>query len=350
MMKVLILGGTRFLGKALVEEGLNRGHEITLFNRGNNKEVFSEVEQLIGDRDGDVSQLKNRKWDVVMDTCGFAPHQMKKVAAVLGKTIEHYTYISSISVYKDWVPSNISENYHLQSMPHDRLNGILKDVEEGRISPYEHYGALKVLCEAEAEKYWPGRVLHIRAGQLVGPFDYTDRLPYWVQRVAEGGKIVVPGRPERPIQLLDVRDIATWVFDMVQKKKAGTFNVTGPDYELSMEELLNTCKAVANRDAEFVWVDEQFASDHKVQPWSEMPLWIPENFPLEGETEPWKMSISIKKALDAGLSFRPLEETIRDVYQWVGERQDSKRKTGISREKEQELLDEWFQNEKNETF
>jgi len=350
MMKVLILGGTRFLGKALVEEGLKRGHEITLFNRGNNKEVFTEVEQLIGDRDGDVSQLENRKWDVVMDTCGFAPHQMKKIAAVLGKTIEHYTYISSISVYKDWVPFNISEDYHLQSIPHDRLKDILKDVEEGRISPYEHYGALKVLCEAEAEKYWPGRVLHIRAGQLVGPFDYTDRLPYWVQRVEEGGKIVVPGRPERPIQLLDVRDIATWVFDMVQKRKAGTFNVTGPEYELTMEELLNTCKVVTNSDAEFVWVDEQFALDHKVQPWSQMPLWIPEQYPLEGETEPWKMSISIKKALHAGLSFRPLEETIHDVYQWERGRQDSKRKTGISHEKEQQLLDAWFQKETNETL
>lgn len=340
-MKVLILGGTRFLGKALVEEGLKRGHEITLFNRGNNKEAFSDVEQLIGDRDGDVSQLENRKWDVVMDTCGFAPHQINKIGAVLENSIEHYTFISSISVYKDWIPLNIAEDYHLQSMQSDRL----KDVEEGRISPYEHYGALKVLCESEAEKYWPGRVLHIRAGQLVGSFDYTDRLPYWVQRVAEGGNIVVPGRPDRPIQLIDVKDIATWVFDMVKKRKAGTFNVTGPDYELTMEELLNTCKAVTNSDAEFVWADEQFVLDHQIQPWTEMPLWIPEYFPLEGETEPWKMGISVKKALDAGLSFSPLEETILDVYQWEKARQDSKRKTGISREKEQELLDAWFKKE-----
>lgn len=347
-MKILILGGTRFLGKALVEEGLKRGHEITLFNRGNNKEAFSEVEQLIGDRDGDVSQLENRKWDVVMDTCGFAPNQINKIASVLGNSIEHYTYISSISVYKDWIPLNISEDYHLQSMPSDRL----KDVEEGRISPYEHYGALKVLSELEAEKYWPGRVLHIRAGQLVGPFDYTDRLPYWVQRVAAGGKILVPGRPDRPIQLIDVKDIATWVFEMAEKRKAGTFNVTGPDYELTMEELLNTCKGVSNSDTEFVWVDEQFVLDHQIQPWTEMPLWIPEHFPLEGETEPWKGTycISIKKAVDAGLSFRPLENTIHDVYQWEKARQDSERKAGISREREQELLDVWFKNEKKETL
>ncbi|WP_010095608.1 SDR family oxidoreductase [Ornithinibacillus scapharcae] len=345
-MKVLILGGTRFLGKAFVEEGLKRGHEITLFNRGTNKEAFPDVEQLIGDRDGDVSQLENKKWDVVMDTCGFAPHQINNIASVLGTSIEHYTYISSISVYKDWIPFNIAEDYHLQSIPPDQMKNVLKDVEEGRLSPYEHYGPLKVLCEAEAEKYWPGQVLHIRAGQLVGQFDYTDRLPYWVQRVAEGGNIMVPGSPYRPIQLIDVKDIARWVFDMMEKRKAGTFNVTGPDHELTMEELLNTCKVVTNSDAEFVWVDEQFVLDHQIQPWTEMPLWIPEHFPLEGETKPWKMCISIKKALDAGLSFSPIKETIHDVYQWELSRQDSKRKTGISRKKEQELLDAWFQKNK----
>jgi 2'-hydroxyisoflavone reductase len=348
-MKVLILGGTRFLGRALVEEALKRGHEITLFNRGTNNETFPEVEQLIGNRDSDVSLLENRKWDVVIDTCGFAPHQIKKIAAVLGDNIEHYTYISSISVYKDWIPLNIKEDYHLQSLPPDN---ILEDVEEGTISPYEYYGALKVLCEAEAEKYWPGRVLHIRAGQLVGPFDYTDRLPYWVQRVEQGGKVLVPGRPDRPVQLIDIKDVATWVFNMAENRKAGKFNITGPDYKLTIEELLNTCKAVSNSDAEFVWAEEQFILEHKVQPWTEMPFWIPEHFPLEGETEPWKGSsfISIEKAVNAGLSFRPLEDTILDVFLWEKARQDTERKTGISREREQELLETWFQKEKKETL
>jgi 2'-hydroxyisoflavone reductase len=340
-MKILILGGSRFLGKAMVEEGLKRGHDITIFNRGNNKEGLSDVEQLIGDREGDVSQLKNRDWDVVMDTCGFAPRHMSKMAAVLGDNIEHYTYISSISVYKDWIPHSISEDYPLQSM----TQGQLKEVEEGRVSPYEYYGALKALCEAEAETYWPGRVLHIRAGQLVGPFDYTDRLPYWVQRVAEGGNIVVPGRTDRPIQLIDVKDIAAWVFDMAAKRKAGTFNMTGPDYTLTMEQLLSTCKEVTQSNAQFVWTDEKFILDQKIQPWTEMPLWIPEYFPLDGETGPWKGSfcISIEKAVDAGLSFRPLENTIYDVYQWEKTRQNTERKAGISREREEELLKVWIQ-------
>jgi 2'-hydroxyisoflavone reductase len=341
-MKVLILGGTRFLGRALVEEALKRGHEITLFNRGTNNQIFPEVEQLIGNRDSDVSLLENRKWDVVMDTCGFVPHQIKKVAAVLGDNIEHYTFISSISVYKDWIPLNISEDYHLQSLPSEN---ILKDVEEGTISPYEYYGALKVLCEAEAEKHWPGHVLHIRAGQLVGPFDYTDRLPYWVQRVAQGGKVLVPGHPDRPVQLIDIKDVATWAFNMAENRKVGKFNVTGPDYELTMEELLNNCKAVTIGDAEFVWADEQFVLGHKIQPWTEMPLWIPEHFPLKGETDPWKGAsfISVEKAVNAGLSFRPLEDTIHDVYLWEKARQDSERKTGISRERELELLETWYQ-------
>jgi 2'-hydroxyisoflavone reductase len=343
-MKVLILGGTRFLGRALVEEALKRGHEITLFNRGTNKETFPQVEQLIGNRDSDVSLLENRKWDVVMDTCGFAPHQIKKIAAVLGDNIEHYTFISSISVYKDWIPLNITEDYHLQSMPPDDK---LKGVEEGEISPYEYYGALKVLCEAEAEKHWPGSVLHIRAGQLVGPFDYTDRLPYWVQRVAQGGKVLVPGRSDRPVQLIDVKDIATWVFNMAENRKAGTFNVTGPNYELTIEELLKTCKAVTNSNAEFVWAEEQFILEHKVKPWTEMPLWIPEHFPLEEEKEPWKGSffISIEKAVSAGLAFRPIEDTVYDVYQWEKSRQNIERKAGISREREQKLLETWFQKE-----
>ncbi|MFK9090854.1 SDR family oxidoreductase [Bacillus salipaludis] len=343
-MKVLILGGTRFLGRALAEEALGRGHEITLFNRGTNKETFPEVEQLIGNRDHDVSLLKNRKWDVLIDTCGFAPHHIKKIADVVRDNIEHYTFISSISVYKDWTPINITEDYHLQSMPEDKL----KDVEAGKISPYEYYGALKVLCEAEAEKYWPSRVLQIRAGQLVGPFDYTDRLPYWVQRVAQGGKVLVPGRSDRPVQLIDVRDIATWVFNMAENRKAGTFNVTGPKHHLTIEELLNTCKDVINSNAEFVWVKEKFLLKHKVQPWTEMPLWIPETFPLEEETEPWKgaFSFNIEKAVNTGLSFRPLEDTVYNVYQWEKARKDNERKAGISRVREQELLEIWFQKGK----
>ncbi|MED3550984.1 SDR family oxidoreductase [Cytobacillus praedii] len=344
-MKVLILGGTRFLGRALVEEALARGHEVTLFNRGTNKEIFPEAEQLIGDRNIDIALLENRKWDVLIDTCGFAPHQIKKVADVLGDNIEHYTFISSISVYKDWIPHNIAEDYPLLSMlPDDKL----ADVEAGTLSPYEYYGELKALCEAEAEKHWPDSVLHVRAGLLVGSFDYSDRLPYWVQRVAKGGNILVPGLSSRPVQLIDIKDIASWVLTMAEKRKAGTFNVTGPKNILTIEELLNTCKAVTNSNAKFVWAEEAFLLKHKVQPWTEMPLWIPECSPLEGQAKPWKgtFSINIDKAVHAGLAFRPLVDTIYDIYQWEKVRDSSERKAGISLTKEKELLELYLQESK----
>jgi 2'-hydroxyisoflavone reductase len=148
--------------------------------------------------------------------------------------------------------------------------------------------------------------------------------------------------------LIDVKDVAAWVFDMAEKQAAGTFNVTGPDAGLTMEELVNTCKSVANSDADFVWTDEQFILDQNVQPWTQLPLWVPEHFPLEGETQPWKgaFSISVEKAVNAGLSFRPLEGTIRDVYQWERARPEGERKAGITRTREQELLEAWAQIEK----
>ncbi|MDQ0271596.1 nucleoside-diphosphate-sugar epimerase [Cytobacillus purgationiresistens] len=228
--------------------------------------------------------------------------------------------------------------------------GKLKDIENGSISPYEYYGALKVLCEEEAEKHWPGRVLHVRAGQLVGPFDYTDRLTFWVQRIAQGGKVLVPGPSNRPVQLIDVHDIATWVFNMAENRIGGTFNVTGPNHQLPIEELLNTCKKITHSDSELVWIEEQFLLKHKVQPWTEMPLWIPEHFPLEGEKEPWKgaFSINIEKAVNAGLTFQPLEDTINDIYQWEQPRQNTDWKAGISREREQKLLEAWYLKEKKE--
>ncbi|WBO90417.1 SDR family oxidoreductase [Bacillus tropicus] len=344
-MRILILGGTRFLGRAFVEEALQRGHEVTLFNRGTNKEIFPEVEQLIGDRNGDVLSLENRKWDVVVDTCGFSPHHIRNVGEVLKDNIEHYLFISSLSVYKDWIPYDIKEDYILQPEPTEEQ---IKAVENGEISPYEHYGTLKVLCEKEAEKYWPGRVLLVRAGLLSGMFDYTDRLPYWIQRVAKGGEVLVPGRKERPVQIVDIKDVANWGLNMAENNKAGIFNVTGPNDELTMEELLNTCKKVTNSDAEFIWVDESFMKEQKIEPWTEMPLWIPETFPLEGETKPWKggFSISIESAVKEGLTFRRLEHTVTDVYKWMKSVDEWESKAGISREREKMLLDKRYEKKR----
>ncbi|MGP1906878.1 NAD-dependent epimerase/dehydratase family protein [Metabacillus sp. JX24] len=332
-MNILILGGTRFLGRAFTEEALNRGYRVTLLNRGTNKGLFPGLEQLTGDRNGDMTALGNRKWDAVIDTSGFAPHHIRKASEFLGD-IGHYTFISSISVYRDWIPAGIQEDYPLQTISDERL----AESEKGTLSPYEHYGALKALSEEEAEKHWPGRVLNVRAGQLVGPFDYSDRLPYWVQRVSQGGQVIVPGRPDRPVQMIDVRDLAVWVFNMILQGRGGTYNATGQ--KETMEDILQTCKSVSSTTTKFVWTDEAFLLENKIKPWTDMPLWIPERFPLGGEKEPWKgtFEISIEKAVEAGLTFRSLTETIRDVYDWEKSREPSDLKAGISREKEQELL------------
>lgn len=179
-------------------------------------------------------------------------------------------------------------------------------------------------------------------------FDYTDRLPYWIQRVAKGGKVLVPGRKDRPVQFVDIKDVASFGLSMAENNKVGTFNITGPNFELTMGELLNTCKKVTNSDAEFVWVDESFMKEHKVQPWTDMPLWLPETFSLEGETKPWKggFSISIESAVKEGLTFSNLEDTVTDVYEWMKEMKGRELKAGISGEREEGLLDKWCEKEK----
>jgi 2'-hydroxyisoflavone reductase len=336
-MNILILGGTRFLGRYLVEAALHKGHNVTLFNRGNNANIFPNVEQLIGDRDGDLDALKGRKWDAVIDTCGFVPRTVTKSSKLL-KSIKHYTYISSISVYQDFSELGIDENSEVQTMTNEEVEEITRDTA-GPIYTH-HYGPLKTLCERAAEKELPGKVLAIRAGQIVGPHDYTDRLPYWVKRISEGGEILAPGRPGRPVQLIDVRDLADWIIKMIEENVTGVFNATGPDYVLTMEQLLKECKTICGSEATFKWVPEGFLMDHKVQPWGEMPLWIPEEFPMEGDEKPAKgfLAVDNRKAINNGLTFRPLSETIMDVLNWEKNRSDKERKSGLNRQKEKELL------------
>lgn len=343
-MKILVLGGSRFLGRAFIDEAQKRGHEISIFNRGNQNEQLSNVEILIGDRNGDLTALKDRKWDTVLDTCGFIPRSVRDSTQLLKNNVKHYTFISSISVYRDWIPAGVKEDYHLQTMSIEEADEITKDSTG---SYYEHYGAFKVLCEQEAEKNMPGRVLNIRAGQLVGENDYTDRFPYWVHRVSKGGTVLAPGNPHRPIQYIDNRDMAQWILNTMEKQIVGNFNLTGPDHTVTMQEFLQCIKSVTGSDAEFVWADEGFLLNHGVAPWTDMPLWVPENYPLSPlEKEPWKgaFSIDITKALDNGLKFRPLKETIKEIHEWERKRNLSENewKAGISPEKEQKLLEAYL--------
>lgn len=342
-MDILILGGSRFLGRFLVEKALEKGHNVTLFNRGSNQDIFPEIEQLKGDRDGDLEQLKGRKWDAVIDTCGFIPRTVSKSSKLLNH-VQHYTYISSCSVYKDQYEPGIDESGEIQTLDDEKV----EEITRGTAGPIynEYYGHLKTMSEIAAEKELPGKVLAIRAGLIVGPYDYSDRLPYWVKRISEGGEILAPGRPERQIQFIDVKDLAQWIIQMIEQNTTGIFNATGPDYSLTMGQFLEECKRVSCSDADFTWVSESFLMDNQVGAWGEMPLWIPEEYPLPGSEKPWNgfLAINNKKAIQNGLTFRPLSETIKDILKWEQNRPEGvERKAGMERQRETELLESWKQ-------
>ncbi|OCA80843.1 NAD-dependent epimerase/dehydratase family protein [Pseudobacillus wudalianchiensis] len=340
-MDILILGGTRFVGRFLVKEALKKGHRVTLFNRGSHSALINGVEQLVGDRNGDLQALAGRRWDAVIDTCGFVPRAVKASCQMLQHT-DHYTYISSQSVYEDMAKPGLDEKDAVLTMDYDKVEEITGETA-GPI--YEYYGPLKALSEKAAEQKLPGKVLVVRAGQIVGPYDYTDRLPYWVKRVAEGGEVLAPGRPERPIQLIDAQDLAKWIISCIEKNITGTFNANGPEGFLTMGELLAECKRASQSDAVFTWVSEGFLEHHQVGAWGEMPLWLPEDYPLPGEEKPWNgfFTVNNTKAIQKGLTFRPLANTIKDVLEWETSRSDEERKAGMSRKREQELLQAWHQ-------
>jgi 2'-hydroxyisoflavone reductase len=340
-MKILVLGGSRFLGRTFVEAAQRQNHEVTIFNRGNQNEGFKDVEIITGDRFGDLNELKNGYWDTVLDTSGFIPSSVLKSTELLKDRVKHYTFISSISVYKDWVQENFAENYPVYEMSLEEANELSKNG-----SYYEYYGQFKALCEVIAEKNMPGRVLNVRAGQLIGPNDYTDRIPYWIHRIAAGGQVLAPGNPNRPVQMIDNIDLSNWILKLMENHFAGTFNATGPDYSLTMKEFLEACKRATGSAAEVIWTSEEFLLNHKVAPWTEMPLWVPEDFPLEPELkEPWKgaFTVNISKAIESGLSFRPIEESLAEIYEWEKHRNLSENewKSGLRGDREKELLELW---------
>jgi len=329
-MKLLILGGTVFVGRHLVEAALKRGHVVTLFNRGqHNADLYPEVEKLRGDRDHDdgLAPLRGRRWDAVVDTCGYVPRVVRASAALLSDAVNHYTFISSVSVYKDFTIRNLNE---------DAPTGTIEDDTTETVDG-ETYGPLKVLCERAAEERMPGRVLTVRPGLIVGPHDPTDRFTYWPRRVAQGGDVLAPRPPEQLVQFIDARDLAAWTVRMVEEKRTGVYNATGPDYPLTLGETLDTCERISGGGARFVWADASFLLAHGVEPWVGLPLWIPVDGDMSGLQE-----IDCRRAIAAGLTFRPLAETVRDTLAWDATRpEDEERKAGISREREAELLRTW---------
>lgn len=301
-MKLLILGGTVFLGRALVDAALARGHAVTLFHRGkHNPDLFPEVERILGDRNTDLSLLDGREWDAVIDTCGYFPRQVRESASRLASATRNYTFISSISVYADFKTPGMDESAPV---------GRLEDPSIEEITP-ESYGPLKALCEEAAEEAMPGRTLNIRPGLIVGPHDPSDRFTYWPLRVARGGEVLAPEGPEAPVQIIDVRDLAEWNLRMVEEGRTGLFNATGPERPLTIGEVLETCRRVSGSDAVFRWASVEQLEKAEVAAWTEMPLWVPES---EGAGF---SAIDCWKAIGAGLTFRPLEDIVRDTLEWA---------------------------------
>ena len=347
-MKLLIIGGTRFLGRHLVTAALERNHEITLFNRGQHLSgPLPDVELVIGDRKCDLPKLQGRYWDAVVDTCGYLPRTVKAAAEFLSISIDLYVFISSQSVYADVSVPGVDESAPLATLTYEQLEEANEIDSSGPTSAVTYgkmYGALKALCEYTIEEVLPNRVLNIRPGLIVGPYDYTDRFTYWVQRVARGNEeseVLAPGRPERHIQFIDVRDLAEWIVSMIERKATGVYNANGLPADLTMERMLQECKAVTGVEACFTWVDETFLLQENVAAWGEMPLWLPEEAAphLKGF-----MFISSDKAVASGLTFRTLRTTIGDTLDWYQNcRKHEELKAGVEIEKEQELLRKWHE-------
>lgn len=340
-MKLLIIGGTKFVGRHLVAAALERDHEVTLFNRGSQSAPFADVETIRGDRNRDLAKLQGRRWDAVIDTCGYLPRAVKDAAETLSGSVARYVFISSQSAYADVSVRGVDETAPLRTLTDEQLERAYAIDTAGQPSYAELYGGLKALCEQAAEQAMPKRVLIVRPGLIVGPYDYTDRFTYWVLRAARGGEVLAPGRPARSVQLIDARDLAEWIVSMIERDATGTYNANRSPNTLTMQNVLDECKSVSATDAYFTWASEAFLREEKVAAWSEMPLWLPEE---EAPQLAGFMFINCDKALAAGLRIRPLRETIRDTLTRARDAlHDTALKAGIDAERERELQRRWHE-------
>ncbi len=342
-MNLLILGGTRFIGRHLTVAALEAGFEVTLFNRNRGGASFPEVETLIGDRLGDLSALEGRTWDAVVDTSAYTPEAARRSADLLKNTVGRYTFISTVSVYRDFARSGTDENAPVGVITDEDVEAAQTAERAGEGVSAEAYGPLKARCEEAIKEAFPGRALVVRPGLVVGPYDYSDRFTYWVRRVGLAGEglgteVLAPGRPERRVQFIDARDLAAWTLKATVAGTTGTFNATGPDYALSFGAFLEASRRALNPQAELVWVDDAFLIERGVEAGDLMPWHPVEAMPgWEGFYE-----IDSSRAVESGLTFRPLEATIRDTFAWDQTRPgDEPLKAGLTAEREAALLGAW---------
>jgi 2'-hydroxyisoflavone reductase len=340
-MKLLVLGGTKFLGRAVVSAALDAGHEVTLFNRGQqDPSAFPGVEQIHGDRTTAEgrAKLEGHAWDAAIDTAPYLPRDVRSICKALHGHVAHYTLVSSISTMASHAASGQDEDSPLAHLTPEQQAQVDTLSAEGPIpakSLGEFYGPLKVQCEEAARAAYPGALI-VRPGLIVGPYDGTDRFTYWPARFMKGGDVLAPGKPERPVLFIDVRDLAEWMVRMIAQGQGGTYLATGPASNLTFGELLEACMRVAHErgapPSRIVWTPDEKLGD--VGAWMELPLWIPASDPDHAGF----MTERIDRALAAGLTFRPLEDTIRATLDWDATRPPGPRGAGLDPEKEKALL------------
>jgi 2'-hydroxyisoflavone reductase len=329
-MRVLILGGTLFLGRHIADALLNRGHQLVLFNRGlTAPELFPDVERVTGDRTRDLDKLAGMRFDAVIDTCGYLPSAVRAAVAALREAAWNYCFIRSISVY-DAIQEHLDE---VSSATLALPENVSPDTYDA-----QYYGAFKMLCErAVTETLGAGRALIIRPGLIVGPHDPTDRFSYWPHRIARGGDVLAPSAPDFGVQFIDVRDLAAWIVAMLEKKATGTYNATSPPGAMTLGSVLDCCRNVSGSDAHFVWVDEAFLTEHDVKAWTELPLWISRSANIPGI-----LNADVTRASLAGLRARPIEETVDATLAWLATRSSNHEwRAGLEPERERSLLTAW---------
>ncbi len=326
-LKVLVFGGTGFIGPHIVRELRAAGHQLTLFNRGKrNPGLFADIETVIGDRNGQIDGLKGRDWDIAVDDTGYFPAQVKASAELLKDHVQHYIYVSSISAYADLTPAGIDENYKVAQLKDPNAKEITND----------NYGGLKAACEQIVEQTYGKRQAVVRPTYIVGPGDGSDRFTYWPVRVARGGKMLAPGTPKDPIQFIDVRDLAEFMRVCVEQRIEGRYNLCNPPGAVTIGDLLDTSKRLTKSDASFVWADLKFLEANKLTESGELPIWSP----TVGESGGAAL-VSSARAVAKGMRFRPLDVTVRDLLAWHEQRpaeQKEKLRAGLKPEREAELL------------
>ncbi len=302
-MRILVLGGTSFAGRHLVELALAREHELVLFNRGRTgADLHPGVERVVGERAGNLAGLRGRAFDVVVDMCGYFPADVDRSARLMSGAAARYLFVSSRSVYSDHSAPGANENSAVGELP---PGAPADEITE------ESYGPLKLGCERAAQAAFGDRALILRPGLIVGPYDPTGRFTYWPCRIAEGGDVLAPAPSDQPIQLVDARDLAAFALTLIERGDAGTFDVVCPAGLLTLGGVIDACREASGSDARPVWVDEDFLLERGVEPWTELPLWTP------GDDMAGFQRSDVSRALAAGLEIRPISETAADTLRWA---------------------------------